>query len=67
MDIANIAITSTLVGVVLFMAFGRVREQSRLMRSAEELKRSHLDFSWALDRLENVCKNEESTPSGFVN
>ena len=58
MDIANIVITATLVGVVLFMAFGRVREQSRLRRSAEELKCSHQDFNRALDRLENVCKNK---------
>ena len=57
-DIANIAITATLVGVVLFMVFGRVREQKRLRRSAEELKRSHRNFNQALDRLENVCKNE---------
>ena len=67
MDIDNVAITATLVGVALFMAFGRVCEQSRLRRSAEELKRSHRDFNQALDRLENVCKNEESTASRFVN
>lgn len=58
MGIANTAITATLVGVVLFMVFGRVREQSRLRHSAEELKCSHRNFNRALGRIENVCKNE---------
>ena len=54
--IAEIAITATLVGVVLFMAFGRVREQSRLRHSAEELKRSHGNFNRVLNELEKVAQ-----------
>ena len=56
MDIANIAITATLVGVVLLMAFVRIREQNRLKRAAEELKRSHQDFRLSLDTLEKVVQ-----------
>lgn len=53
MDIANIAITATLVGVVLITAFARVREQNRLKRAGEELKQSHRDFEQTLVALEN--------------
>ena len=54
MDITNIAVTVTLVGVVLMMAFARIREQNRLRYVTEELKRSHQDFEHALSSLENV-------------
>ncbi len=54
MGVIEITITSTLVGVVLVMAFARIREQNKLRYAAEELKRSHQDFGQVLSKLENV-------------
>ncbi len=54
MGVIEIAVTATLVGVVLLMAFARIREQNKLRYAAEELKRSHRDFEQTLVALENV-------------
>ncbi len=54
MDGIEITITATLVGVVLLMAFARIREQNRLKYAAEELKQSHRDFEQTLVALENT-------------
>ena len=44
MDVIEITITATLVGVVLLMAFARIREQHKLKYVAEELKQSPSRF-----------------------
>lgn len=54
MGVIEITITATLVGVVLVMAFARIREQNRLRYAAEELKRSYQGFGQVWDELENV-------------
>lgn len=54
MGVIEITVTATLVGVVLLMAFARIREQNKLRYAAEELKRSHRDFEQTLVALENV-------------
>ena len=56
MGVIEITITAILVGVVLVMAFARIREQNRLRYAAEELKRSHQDFQQILDALEKVVQ-----------
>lgn len=54
MGVIEITITAILVGVVLVMAFARVREQNKLKYAAEELKRSYRGFGQVLAELENV-------------
>lgn len=54
MDVIEIIITTTLVGVVLLMAFARIREQNKLRYAVEEHKQSHRDFEQTLIALENV-------------
>ena len=56
MDIANIAITATLVGGVLLMAFARIREQNRFRYAVKEFKRSHQKFVQTLDALEKFVR-----------
>ncbi len=54
MDIVNVAVTVILVGVVLLMAFARMREQNRLKYVTEAFRRSHQDFGKTLNNLEKA-------------
>ena len=61
MDIISIAITTILIGVVLFAAFARLREQNRIKNATQEFRQSHRKFEQMLNTLEDIAGGENPT------